>query len=85
MSATEFRAERRPETLPKTKSCTVTIVHRDGRSTTKTHDHAIDGKSMALALQRSRQRRNSETRAERLLKRRERLVDAELKLFGKRK
>jgi hypothetical protein len=84
MSFIELRAERRPATLPKTKSCTVTIVHRDGRSTTKTHDRAVDGKSMALALQRSRQRREGETRAERLLRRRERLVEAETTLFRKR-
>lgn len=72
----EQRAERRPEIGGRTKSCTVTIVHRDGRSTTREHRHPVEGIAMAKALKRHR----GETR---LKTRRARLAAAEAALFRK--
>lgn len=83
MSLIELRTERRPADH-RTKPCVVTIKS-GGRTTTRSHTKQLNPKLLAQALTRARQRREGETRAERLLKRKERLVDAELKLFGKRK
>jgi len=86
MSATEERAESRPADH-RTKPCVVTIKS-GGRTTTRSHSKQLNPKMLAQAITRNKIRRGSETREERLLQRRERLVDAELKLsklFGKRK
>jgi hypothetical protein len=56
----------------------VTIKTKSG-TTTHTHDHPVDG-VMAKALKRHRVRREGESRPERLLRKRERLVAAEQKL-----
>ena len=79
MSFIERRAERRPEIGSRKKACTVTIVHRDGRSTTKEHRHPVEGIAMAKALKRHR----GEARVSRLKTRRARLAAAEAALFRK--